>query len=133
MNTQSYFNRMRLEHLPPATVDPVVRYTQGLCGEFAQALSSITGWPVVLVVSNDRYREGLHAVCLRPDGLFVDVRGVQTEEELLAHWRSFGPCRVGVDTLAPGFSAWPLLPFEVRSAIKYITDHRQELLDPVTP
>lgn len=51
----------------------VSHYMRGWCPYFALALHDIFGWELI--------HTGAHIACKRPDGKFVDVRGVMTPEE----------------------------------------------------
>lgn len=60
------------------------RYCHADCDYFAEALSAVTGWPIVAVSSPTR--GPLHRLVKMPDGQMVDVRGCVSEEELQARY-----------------------------------------------
>lgn len=61
------------------------RFTEGDCHVLARAIHEITGWPMATFASG-KYPV-THAFVAMPDGRYLDIEGVSTREELLAHWK----------------------------------------------
>jgi len=62
-------------------------FCRGYCAEFAIALHRLTGWPTIAfneVVKEDgeEYYNLVHTVVKSPNGKYVDVRGIRTEQEI---------------------------------------------------
>jgi len=65
-------------------IDPArrQRYRYGDCAKLAQAVSSLTGWPIAVVVIGDpEFPELRHAGVALPDGRFLDVDGPNDDYE----------------------------------------------------
>jgi hypothetical protein len=58
------------------------RYLYGDCAKLAQAVSSLTGWLIAVVVAGDpEFPEVRHAGVVMPDGRFLDIDGPNDDYE----------------------------------------------------
>lgn len=74
---------IRFSHRP----DTELRFTNGECGALAEAIHRRTGWPIAVITTSCAHlEESQHAVVKIPDGRYVDIEGIWTEDDLLAHW-----------------------------------------------
>ncbi|MGW3954620.1 hypothetical protein ACWEKM_27645 [Streptomyces sp. NPDC004752] len=79
----------------PGRLDDAAReaFTHGQCHAFARALSAVTGWPTIGLLTDDCYGQERmcrgeggddcpcrigHIVCLHPDGSHVDIKGAHS-------------------------------------------------------
>jgi hypothetical protein len=132
MDPTSYLDRLRYSSLPTIEDNPYARYTQGLCGEFAQAIHFITHWQLALL-RDDSFRTFIHALVLHPvDEQVVDVYGVQTRDVMLRRWNNegWGACEI-VPVPYGEVVPWVLWAPEVEAARRYIQKDRPELVAPV--
>lgn len=98
------------EDLTPGVLNPVAEnaFLYGGCAALAIAIHDETGWPIVMVTDSHNVFDGeagggsaLHWVVRRPDGLYLDVLGSHTEEELLEEYGAEadeGEAALGVST-----------------------------------
>lgn len=68
------------------TEDHLVRFTEGGCMILAQLLHELTGWQFCSFWCPDFEEPNDHAFVRVPDGRYMDVHGIQTEDEL---WTNF--------------------------------------------
>lgn len=120
----TYFHERRVA--AARTYAPRLKYTQGLCGEFAVALSGLTGWPVVLVY--DMGGCPVHAMVLRPDGMYLDVEGVQDRFAVYDRWWACTPGEPLTGSPPQFPDEWELFPVDIAEAWEYIVSQRPELL-----
>ncbi|MFI9771854.1 hypothetical protein ACIHJG_34070 [Streptomyces sp. NPDC052415] len=83
----------------PGRLDDAAReaFTHGQCHAFARALSAVTGWPAIGMLTYDCYGQERmcrggggddcpcrigHIVCLRPDGAYVDIKGAHSPDRV---------------------------------------------------
>lgn len=81
-------------------------FKQGASGALAIAIHDSNHWPIYAVTDSHNVTNGcagngpvLHWVVRRPDGLFIDVNGAHTEEELVEEYNSLsahGQCAIGI-------------------------------------
>jgi hypothetical protein len=93
------------------TLTPEARnvFSNGHCHSFALALSQLTGWPVVGLIAPDGRTVG-HVLCLKPDGMLVDIREEYRGGNNPAMLRSMAGCKWrGKGWLKPDVAA--ALPF----------------------
>lgn len=110
-----------------ATAEPLKRYTQGFCGEYAVAIHLMTGLPIYLLhADNDPC--GIHALVRihQVHLYYYDVRGWQTYRELKQYWGSWGkltlrPVTMGAICRDP---RWDISAPEVIRAQRYIRRYR---------
>ncbi len=63
----------------------VERFTRGDCHIFARAINLRTNWPIRIF--KEPAPEGNHAWVLTPEGLALDINGLQFVEDLLDEWK----------------------------------------------
>ena len=63
------------------------RYSNGHCWMLAYALNEISGWPIMVVAEINLTGIGwVHMLNQRPDGMFVDILGEHTLDEVWDDW-----------------------------------------------
>ena len=83
----------------------ILIFTCGSCYQLAKALSDLTGWPMYSFLGypespDDKY--DTHVLVKTPDDLFMDIKGLHTEQELYDHWGHGNPL-----TEVPDYSDLP--------------------------
>ena len=70
-------------------------FTRGGCLVLADLISEATGWPVCSLTTEDE-PDGpdIHAFVRTPDGKYLDIEGVHTEEEMLDRWVRWDPISI---------------------------------------
>lgn len=88
-------------------------FKQGACGALAIAIHDATGWPIYAItdahnIYGDQAGGGsaLHWVVKHPSGLFLDIEGLSTAQDLVEEYEGFadeGEAGIGKSTRA---DAW---------------------------
>ena len=65
------------------------RFTRGACFILAEVINDITGWPICAFVNEREDEPDYHVFNIRPDGKYLDIRGPQTEQEIIERWSAF--------------------------------------------
>lgn len=68
-----------------ASHEDVRMFTEGCCYVLAAEISRRTGWSVY-GFGRPGGSPGIHAFVLMPDGMVLDVRGVQTQQKMCSDW-----------------------------------------------
>lgn len=77
------------------TEDDVNLFTRGGCLVLAEMISEQTGLPICSL-NTDEYPDepDVHAFVRLPDGLYLDIEGKHTEDEMMALYAPWKPLRV---------------------------------------
>src|SRR6185437_10821735 len=74
------------------TEDDVDLFTRGGCLVLAEMISEQTGWPICALNTVDEPDEpDVHAFVRAPDGLYLDIEGKHTGEELMGRYSCWSP------------------------------------------